>query len=51
MKITIEYKHNPSSRQFDVFTKPDGWMPEEKILKKMLEERGHEVVLKRILCY
>lgn len=50
MKITIEYKYNPSSRQFCFFTIPD-WVPEEEKLKKMLEERGHEVILQPILCH
>lgn len=50
MKITIEYKLNPSSRQWCVFTIPN-FVPEEKILKEMLEARGHEVILNPILCY
>lgn len=50
MKITIEYKLNPSSRQFSIFAIPD-WKPEEKVLKDMLEKRGHEVILKPILCH
>jgi hypothetical protein len=50
MKITIEYNHNVSYRRFKYFTE-DGWEPEEKTLKKMLEKRGHEVILKPTLCH
>lgn len=50
MKITIEYKLNPSSRQFSYFT-ISNWKPEEEILKEVLEKRGHEVILNPILCY
>jgi len=50
MKITIEFRLNVTYRQFMYFTE-DGWEPEEVTLKKMLEKRGHEVILKPILCH